>query len=65
MTTLGITTNNDDNKYKKVNEMNEPGNDNQKLTSSDKPTTEVTLLVKFRTEDVTSSLVRSKPKSLK
>jgi len=39
--------------------------DNQKLTNSDKPTEEVTLLVKSSIYDVTSSLVKSTPKSVK
>jgi len=59
MTNLEITINNDDNKSKKVNEINEPGKINQKLSNSDKPTTEVARLVKSSTEDVTCSLVKS------
>jgi len=45
--------------------MNEPGIVNQKFSSYDKSTTEVDLLVNYSTEDVTSRLVNSKPKSVK
>jgi len=64
-TILVIPTNNNEYETKEITETIDSGNDNQKSSSRDKPTKEVALLVKSRTDDVTSSLVKSKPKSVK
>jgi len=64
-TTLVIPTNIYDDKTKKINGTNDSEKDNQKLSSFDKSTTEVALLVKSSTDDVSSNLVKPKPKAVK
>jgi len=65
ITTVGIPTNNDVDESKKITETIESVKVKQRLSSCDKPTTEVALLVKSRTDDVTSSVVKSKAKLVK
>jgi len=63
--TVVVSTNRNVDETEKTTESIGSGKDNQALSSCDKPTTDVALLVKSTTVDTTSSLGKSKTKTVK